>query len=90
LIDAMVDRDAIQPCLQARFASETREVLEGFDEDVLRKVHRIIAILDKAIADPIDLPFVTDHDFIKRRNVPSQISFDKTRVLIQVFKDHWE
>ena len=84
MIDAMIDRNPVQPRLQAGFPPETRKMFESFDEYLLGKIHGIFPVFHKAIANPVNLPLIADHQFIKRAHVAGEVSFNKGGIRVLV------
>ena len=89
MVDAVVHCNAIQPGFQRRLTPERGEMLESFDENFLRQVHRIFAFVDESVADPVNLPLIPDHDLVKSGHIAGEISFDQVRVYIWITQGHW-
>jgi hypothetical protein len=57
-------------------------VFEGLDKNFLRQVHGIVAVLDESIADPINLPFIADHQLVEGAHVARKIALDQFSVRV--------
>ena len=53
-VEHVVDHDAVQPRAEAASALKRREPGEHFDEDLLRRVLRILRMVEHANGDVVD------------------------------------
>src|SRR5881296_3546817 len=88
VIETVIDRNPVQPCLECRFAPERRKVFEGLNENILGQVHGIIPILYVAVTYPVNLPFVPDHDLVECGGIAAEIPLNELDVGILTMSCH--
>jgi hypothetical protein len=80
MVDAVVDRDPVQPGLQAGLPPESPEVFERLNKDLLGEVAGVVPVFHETVTEAVDLPLVSDHQFVKRRHVAGKIPVYKSGV----------
>jgi hypothetical protein len=80
----MVHRNTIKPGLHTGLVPETRKVFERLDEDLLSQIHGVIAIVHESIADTINQPLISNHEFVESRHVAGQIPLDDAVIRLRI------
>jgi hypothetical protein len=70
-VDAQIHYDSVQPCIKARLALETVQILVRLDERLLRQLQGIVAVVHHAHRYGEDFPLVPFDELAKCLLVPA-------------------
>ena len=84
VVQAVIDGNSIQPCLEAGIPAKRRKLLKGLDEDFLGEIHRVFAIFYKAEAEPENRPLVACHQLVESTHVARVASVATGMMLVAV------
>src|SRR6185369_12557605 len=69
-IDAKIDHNPVQPCVEARLTLETVQAFVRFEKCLLRQLKSVVAVVDHPHRDRENLALVPFDEFAERLLIP--------------------